>query len=228
MWDYTGYGNYHALQTSVTRRFDKGFMFSAFYVWSKALTNSNDDFSAGLPNADEEEVSRVDYSYANYDRPHNFVVNFIYQVPKVASGALGVLANDWQLSGIYRWTSGRPYPVTFSIPGIGNANLIGNDGNPGARVALTCDPGKGSSSDPYRQIRHPRASPRRSPAATAPSPLGSSCATRRSTTSTCRSPSGSSSARARSASRCASTRSTRSTTRSSSGVQRNRPSTSPA
>ena len=27
MWDYSGYSNYHALQTSVTRRFDRGFSF---------------------------------------------------------------------------------------------------------------------------------------------------------------------------------------------------------
>lgn len=156
MWDYSGSGNYHSLQTAITRRFDKGFMFSVFYVWSKALTNSNTDFSAGLPNASEEEIRRVDYSYAEYDRPHNFVVNFIYQVPKVASGALGVLANDWQLSGIYRWASGRPYPITVSIPGIGAQNILGNDGNPGVRTALTCDPGKGWSNDPYKQIENPQ------------------------------------------------------------------------
>jgi len=152
MWDYTGYSNYHSLQTGLTRRFDKGFMFSAFYVWSKTLSINNDDFATGLPNASEEEIRRVDYSYANYDRPHNFVANFIYQTPKVASGALGVLANEWQISGVYRWTSGRPYGVTFTIPGISNTNLVGNDGNPGARVRLTCDPGKGSSSDPYKQF----------------------------------------------------------------------------
>jgi carboxypeptidase family protein/TonB-dependent receptor-like protein len=152
MWDYSGYGNYHSLQTSITRRFDKGFMFSAFYVWSKALTINNDDFTAGLPNAPQDEVRRVDYSYASYDRPHNVVLNFIYQTPKVASGVLGALANDWQVSGIYRWTSGRPYTVGFSIPGISNTNLVGNDGNPGARVVLTCDPGNGWSGDPYKQI----------------------------------------------------------------------------
>ena len=36
MWDYSGYGDYKALQTSVTRRFDRGFMLSGFWVWSKA------------------------------------------------------------------------------------------------------------------------------------------------------------------------------------------------
>jgi hypothetical protein len=152
MWDYSGYGNYHALQTSLNRRFDNGIMFGVFYVWSKALTINNDDFTAGLPFADDDEIRRVDYSYATYDRPHNFVVNFIYQTPKFASGVLGAIANDWMISGVYRWTSGRPYAVNFSIPGITNTNLTGNDGNPGARVALTCDPGTGWSGDPYQQI----------------------------------------------------------------------------
>ncbi len=38
------------------------------------------------------------------------------------------------------------------IPGIGAANLTGTDGNPNARVVLTCDPGNGWSGDPYRQL----------------------------------------------------------------------------
>jgi hypothetical protein len=154
MWGYTGESNYHALQTGFSRRFDKGFMFSAFYVRSKALTNSNTDFAAGVPNVSKEEVKRLDYSYADYDRPHNFVLNFVYQIPKVASGALGGIANDWQISGIYNWTSGRPYGIGYSIPGIGASNLTGNDGNPGARIRLTCDPGKSWSSDPYKQVQN--------------------------------------------------------------------------
>ena len=153
-------------------------MFSAFYVWSKVLTINNDDGTAGIPNVSEDETRRVDYSYADYDRPHNFVVNFIYQTPKVASGVLGVIVNDWQVSGIYRWTSGRPYAVNYSIPGIGAANLIGNDGNPNARIVLTrCDPGGGSSNDPYRQINTSCFGPR-SRAATAPSRPASSCTRR--------------------------------------------------
>jgi hypothetical protein len=157
-WKYDAFSNYHALQTSVNRRFDNGFMFSVFYVWSKAMSINNADGSntsataGGRPNASPEEVRRADYSYAEFDRPHSFAVNFIYQTPKVASGALGYLTNDWQISGIYRYTSGRPYPINFSIPGIGAANLTGSDGNQNARVVLTCDPGKGSSGDPYRQI----------------------------------------------------------------------------
>ena len=152
MWDYSGYANYHALQTGVNRRYDNGLLFSVFYVWSKALGINNDDFSQGVPNLTEAETKRLDYSYVAHDRPHNFVVNFIYQLPQVTGNtALGYLANDWQVSGIYRWTSGRPYGVGFSIPGIGATNLTGTD-TPNARVRLTCDPGRGWSGDPYQQI----------------------------------------------------------------------------
>jgi hypothetical protein len=63
-----------------------------------------------------------------------------------------MIANDWQLSGVYRWTSGAPYTVGYSIPGIGNANLTGNDGNPAARIVLRCDPGRGWSGDAYQQL----------------------------------------------------------------------------
>ncbi|HEY8549078.1 MAG TPA: carboxypeptidase regulatory-like domain-containing protein [Vicinamibacterales bacterium] len=153
MWGYDGYSNYHSLQTGINRRFDDGLMFSVFYVWSKALGINNDDFSAGLPNQSKEEIRRLDYSYLASDRPHNFVANFIYQLPFRKTGALGHLTNDWQISGVYRWTSGRPQGVGYSIPGIGAANLTGSsDGNPNARIVLTCDPGRGWSDDEYRQF----------------------------------------------------------------------------
>ena len=153
MWDYSGYANYHALQTSVTRRFDKGFMFSGFWVWSKALGINSTDFAAGVPNLTKEQTKAIDYSLLDYDRPHNITLNAIYQSPSVTdSKALGLLLNEWQISGVYRWTSGRPYGVGFSIPGIGAANLTGTDGNPNARIVLTCDPGNGYSGDPYKQL----------------------------------------------------------------------------
>jgi hypothetical protein len=150
LWEFGAISNYHALQTSLNRRFDNGLMFSVFYVWSKTLGTSDGDYALVRPNATEEENRRANYSYLYYDRPHTFVVNFIYQTPKIARGALGVLANDWQISGVYRWMSGTPYPINYSIPGIGNANLTGSD-QP-ARIVVTCDPGKGWGGDPYRQI----------------------------------------------------------------------------
>jgi hypothetical protein len=152
LWDYSGYGNYNGLQTSVTRRFDNGFMFSGFWVWSKALGINNDDFSAGVPNLTKEQTRHLDYSLLGYDRTHNIVINAIYQLKSYTDNkALGLAINDWQVSGVYRWTSGQPYAVGFSIPGITSANLTGTD-NPNARIVVTCDPGKGYSDNPYQML----------------------------------------------------------------------------
>jgi hypothetical protein len=157
MWDYSGYADYKALQTSVTRRFARGFMFSGFWVWSKAQGINSTDFAAGVPNLTEAQTRALDYGLLDYDRTHNFTINSIYQTPTVTSNkGLGLLVNDWQLSGVYRWTSGRPNTIGFSIPGIGAGNLTGTDGNPNARIALTCDPGIGYSSDPYKQFANPQ------------------------------------------------------------------------
>jgi hypothetical protein len=153
LYDYSGYGNYHALQTSLTRRFDRGFSFNGFWVWSKALGISNNDGANSVPNLSKEETRRLDYSLVDYDRPHNILLTGIYQLRSFTSNkALGLAINDWQLSGAYRWTSGRPYAVNFNISGIGAANLTGTDGNPNARIVLLCDPGSGYSSDPYKQL----------------------------------------------------------------------------
>ncbi|HXK09445.1 MAG TPA: hypothetical protein VMT70_07370, partial [Vicinamibacteria bacterium] len=155
MYDYTGISNYNSLQTSVQRRFDNGLMFSVFYVWSKNLTTNTQDYSGGVV-GDAAKIRAYDYSYSGWDRPHNFVVNFIYQTPKATeNAALGVLVNNWQLSGVFRWSSGLPYAINYSIPGIGNANLSGTS-NPAARIVVTCDPGSGSSGDPYAQLTNPQ------------------------------------------------------------------------
>jgi hypothetical protein len=139
------------MQVGVNRRYDNGFMFSAFYVWSKALGIGSTDFSAGVPNLTGDQLRRIDYSLVDTDRPHNVTTNFVYQTPELTQGPLGFLANNWQLSGVYRWTSGRPYGVGFNIPGIGATNLTGTD-TPNARIVLTCDPGRGWSGDPYRML----------------------------------------------------------------------------
>jgi len=155
LYDYSGFSNYQSLQTSLQRRFDNGLMFTVFYVWSKALsTNTSDYTSDALPGGvvgDHDTIRQYDYSYSGWDRPHNFVASFIYQTPKVTESALKWLVNDWQISGVFRMSSGTPYPILYSIPGVGNANLSGTS-NPAARVVVTCDPGSGASGDPYKQF----------------------------------------------------------------------------
>ncbi|MBE3135223.1 MAG: TonB-dependent receptor, partial [Acidobacteria bacterium] len=147
LWEFTAYSNYKALQTSVNRRFSKGLMATVSYVYSKAQGIANDDYGAARIDGKDKEAN---YGILAINRPHNFVVSFVYQIPSTAHGALGYLTNDWQVSGNYRWMSGNPYIVNYSIAGVGSANITGSD--QGARIVLNGDAGKGSSSDPYKQL----------------------------------------------------------------------------
>ena len=89
----------------------------------------------------------ANYGPLSYDVPHVIVTSVVYQTPKVANGALGLLTNDWQLSGNYRWMSGTPYYISYSITGITNINLTGSD--QAARIVIKGDPGSGHSGNPY-------------------------------------------------------------------------------
>lgn len=151
MLDYSAFSNYHALQTALNRRFDRGLLVGLTYTWSKALGVVDTDFAGGRPDG-EAANRRANYAPLAFDRPHVFTANFVYQLPTFAGGALGHLTNDWQISGIYRAMTGVPYPINFSIPGITAVNLTGSDGNNNARVVLTGDPGPGATGDPYRML----------------------------------------------------------------------------
>jgi hypothetical protein len=106
----------------------------------------------GAPRIDNNE-RRANYGPADFDRPHNFNVNWVYELPKFTqSKAAGFAINNWQLSGIYRYQTGAPYNVGFSIPGISAYTLTGTQTNEGARIQLVGNPGSGASSDPYRQF----------------------------------------------------------------------------
>ncbi len=149
LWEFAASQNYHSLQTSFNRRFRDGVLLGVSYTWSKALGTTNNDFS--FARIDDRE-RQANYGPLDHDRRHSFVTNFVWELPRSsARGILGGVLNDWQLSGIYRWESGSPYTVEFSIPDIGNQHLTGSY-TEGARVGLTGNPGGGSSGDPYRQF----------------------------------------------------------------------------
>jgi hypothetical protein len=147
LWEFSAYANYKALQTTISRRFSRGLGFTFNYTRSSAKGIAGGDWDDARIDGKDREAN---YGPLAQDRPNVFVLSWVYQTPKVAEGALGYLANDWQISGIYRWMTGAPYGVGYNISGTGAVNLTGSD--QGARIVLNGDPGKGWSSDPYRMF----------------------------------------------------------------------------
>jgi hypothetical protein len=81
----------------------------------------------------------------------------VWDLPDLRSSAaglkaLGLIINDWQLSTIWTGTTGTPYSVGFSYQNGGNNVNITGSPDFAPRIRLVGDPGKGCSSDPYRQF----------------------------------------------------------------------------
>jgi len=147
--------NYHSLQTTLNRRFYKGLLLGVTYTWSKALGTQAADLPgvAGFGAPHNLDQRRANYAPQDFDRRHNFNINWVYELPKLTENhVLGYAANNWQISGIYRYGTGQPYNIGFSIPGISAYTLTGTQAIEGARIVLLKNPGSGSSSDPYHQF----------------------------------------------------------------------------
>jgi outer membrane receptor protein involved in Fe transport len=147
--------NYHSLQTSLNRRFRRGLLLGVNYTWSKALGTQSNDLQgvAGFGAAHILDNRRANYGPLDFDRRHNFNVNWVWELPKATENrALGYALNNWQFSGVYRYVTGEPYNILFTIPGVSGYTLTGTQNIEGARIVLLKNPGSGHSDDPYRQF----------------------------------------------------------------------------
>ena len=127
-WD--GTSDYNSLQVSLQRRFGKGLTFGAVYTWSKSMITASED-------QDEQNPvnSLLDYRAADWDRPHVFAANYIYELPGIAKHFggqkwLSYLTDHYQLSGVTQLMSGTPVDLNnnYSFPSgsLDGSNMWGN------------------------------------------------------------------------------------------------------
>jgi hypothetical protein len=116
--------NYHSMQFSANRRFGRDLTFGVAYTWSKTMGTTTDDYTTNHP----FDMRKADYGLLPFDRTHNLVFNYVYNLPKFVKGesaahkVAGVFVNGWQVSGITTMQSGQPDGIGFSIDGVGNLN----------------------------------------------------------------------------------------------------------
>jgi hypothetical protein len=131
--DNIAWSSYHALQTSLNRRFSAGWQTQVSYTWSKSIDNGSGTYGLDGGGATTNPWNaNFDRGLSNFNRTHNFRASGIYELPFKASGARGVLVNGWQITGVYTYLSGAPFSVT------GAANRVYN-GNPAATNASRPD-----------------------------------------------------------------------------------------
>jgi hypothetical protein len=124
-----GNTNYNSLQVEVTRRFSKGLLVQASYVWSHAITN---EYSAGVGGS-YTTLRNVGYDKISspYDIRQAVKLNWVYELPfgprRHFLGHLGnpvarKAAEGWELASVTRLQTGSPIRLTS-----GRATFNGND-----------------------------------------------------------------------------------------------------
>ncbi|PYS04129.1 MAG: hypothetical protein DMG16_03670 [Acidobacteria bacterium] len=108
--DDTGTMSYNGLVLSAEKRLSKGTSVQTNYTWSHCLADAIDVVADG-PDAGESNVipgnRRFDRGQCPGDRRHIFNLTGIAQMPRFAGNrTLDWIASGWQLSGIYRRSSG--------------------------------------------------------------------------------------------------------------------------
>ncbi len=117
-WSSIGYGDYHAAQLTVRKRFTESLLFDFNYTWSKSIdlasvAENAGTFSGFIVNSWSPGQLR---SVSNYDTTHSVNAYGVWRLP-VGRGmkyggqmnrVLDAIIGGWQVSGTYRQTSGLP------------------------------------------------------------------------------------------------------------------------
>jgi len=125
--EFASTSNYHSMQTSINKRFSRHLTFGVAWTWSKSM---------GLVNANNDAINPfINYRVRNYgklsnDRTHNFVLNYVYEFPKLSqkwnNGFVKTALDGWELSGITSMLSGSPSGVGYSL--VQAVDLVGGGG----------------------------------------------------------------------------------------------------
>jgi hypothetical protein len=120
----TGSQDYEAMQATFTKRISQGLQFTAWYSWSKCMTNSIGYYGEG-GQADGTSAywqnlynSAAEWGECEYNATHNFVANAVYSLPfgrgqKYGNGmnkAADLVVGGWTAGAILSLHSG--FPIT--------------------------------------------------------------------------------------------------------------------
>ncbi len=116
-----GQAKYNSLQASLTKRYSVGLQFLASYTFSKNIDSDGvsivgDTQGTGDSAPGNQLDPRARYGRTNFDRPHRFVVSYIYDLPhpKNAGHVVETVTRGWQVGGVTTVQTGSALTVTAS------------------------------------------------------------------------------------------------------------------
>lgn len=139
MWKSMGAANYHALQASLRHKMSHGFQFDFNYTFSKSIDLASDAERAGIISGTGAQIQNAWNPYqfravSDFDATHQFNANWVADFPfgkgrafgRNSGRALDAIIGGWQLSGLFRLTSGFPFSVTNGYQWPTDWDLSGN------------------------------------------------------------------------------------------------------
>jgi len=144
---------YHAGYVKFDKRLSKGLQLGANYTWSTMFSDNDEslaitDITNSSPQVPQDFFNfRNEWSRSVFDRPHRFVVHYVYEIPWFTSGgatqALGHILGGWQIAGFTEFQSGQPFTIRTGVDSVGTT--AGGSNPPGRpnfnpRGTITKDP----------------------------------------------------------------------------------------
>lgn len=155
LFGFNADSHYHGLQLTATKRYSSGVQFQVAYTFSKSLdtgSSTESTFTNGGLGADRQDPldPSLDYGRSDFDARHNFVTNFLWDLPfgNGFNGAAKKVAAGWSVGGIVGIRTGFPFPVVLGFDrarnGIDNRQSQRPDIVPGRtfKSAITGDPNR--------------------------------------------------------------------------------------
>ena len=148
-WRSMASASYHALQLTLRHSMMHGVQFDFNYTFSKSIDLAS-DAERIAPASSISSLNNIiinawapqqERGVSSFDVTHQLNANWVAELPfghgrliaQQAHGPLDAVIGGWQLSGLFRWTSGFPvnvdngysnFPTNFEQEG--NANLVGH------------------------------------------------------------------------------------------------------
>jgi hypothetical protein len=137
--------SYNALTGSIRKRFSRGMTFQVNYTYSKCIDDSSateSNFGTSQVNQQFSPNRTLDRARCNFNPPHSFVFNGLYELPfgpgkalLSSGGVAGRLLGGWQVGGIVTIQQGLPFTVTSSASTAGYAFTANRPNvNPGVDI----------------------------------------------------------------------------------------------
>jgi len=132
----TGNSSYHALWSSIGKRFSHNWQVNASYTWSKSIDYNSLSSPPTVVTVQDSYNARGDRGLSDFDARHRVVVYGIYELPFKGNQ----VKEGWQLSGIAQVQSGNPVNIVTSNATInGVANTIRPDVNGPVQIIGSVD-----------------------------------------------------------------------------------------